>query len=367
MLEKPKELLATILIVNNLVNISAIILFSIFVNEYFNFSFNKFLAFVVEIVSVTFLIVVFGELVPKIYANQYRLKIAESMSLPLGFLIRVFSPLNSVLVKSTGLIEKKLNKKRQNLSIEEIHEVIDIAGHHDANAEDKKILKRIVNFSNVYVRQVMTPRTDVISCEFSTAFPVVKNDININRFSRIPVYKKNLDQISGILYIKDLLPYFEKDDSFEWQKLIRKAYFVPENKKIDDLLREFQSKKVHLAVVVDEYGGFSGVISLEDILEEIVGEIRDEFDDPNPVYQKIDPHTFIFDAKTSLSDLIKVLNLADDFFDTHKGEAETLGGLVIEVLGKIPLKGDGIHIGNLELSIESSDTRRVKQVKVRLD
>ncbi len=366
LLEKPKELLATILIGNNLGNISTVILFTIFINTYYDFSSYRVLAYIVEIVLITFIIVVFSELVPKIYANQNRLKISESMSLPLTFLVRILKPLNKVLVKSTGIIEKRLQKKRQNLSLEEIHEVIDIAGHQDSQAEDKKILKRIVNFSNVYVRQIMTPRMDVVTCEYSTPFTKVFNDININRFSRIPVYKNNLDQIAGILYIKDLLPYFEKDDSFKWQNLIRKAYFVPENKKIDDLLREFQSKKVHLAVVVDEYGGFSGVISLEDILEEIVGEIRDEFDEPVPAYQKAAPNTYIFDAKTSLSDMIKVLNLQDDFFDPYKGEAETIGGLIIEVLGKIPQKGENITIDNIELSIESADNRRVKQVKVKL-
>jgi len=365
LLDNPKELLATILISNNFVNISAIILFSLFVNIYFDFSGNKWLAFLCEIGVITFIIVVFGELVPKIYANQFKVGFAEFMSVPLSAMVRFFSPLNKLLVKSTSLIEKRINKKGHDLSIEEIKEVIDITGHKGVDAIDKKILKRIVNFSNVYARQIMTSRVDVVAYEYNMPFSALLADININRFSRVPVYKKNLDMIAGILYIKDLIKYFDEKNDFDWQKLIKKAYFVPENKKIDDLLREFQAKKVHLALVVDEYGGFSGLVTLEDVLEEIVGEIRDEFDDINQtLYQKIDNSTYIFDAKISLSDLIKTLNLNDGFFDLQKGEAETLGGLIIEILGKIPQKAEKISVDNLSFIIENADSKRVKQVKV---
>ena len=364
---KPKKLLATILIANNLINISIIILFTITLNKYLNFEGKELIAFLIEVVTITILLVIFGELVPKIYANQNNLLFAKRMAIPMTFLVRLLYPISYFMVKGTKIIEKRIKKKNHNVSAEEFKQAIDITSRHDQSLEDKTILKRIINFRNVYVNQVMTSRMDVISFEQSMTFEEIVSEINENRFSRVPVYKESPDKIVGILYIKDLLKYIGQDKQFEWQKLIRKAYFVPESKKIDDLLKEFQTKKVHMAIVVDEYGGFSGIVTLEDILEEIVGEITDEFDEAEEkLFQKIDDFKYIFKAKTPLTEFNKALNLPDDKFAKYTIGVETLGGLMIELLGKIPLKGEKTTYENLFFEIEASDRKKVKEVRVML-
>jgi putative hemolysin len=367
LVRKPKKLLATILIANNLINISIIILFTITLNKYVDFEGIIWLAFLIEIVVVTLILVIFGELVPKIYANQNSLNFAKKMALPMSFLIRFFSPLSFAMVKGTNIIEKRITKKNLNVSAEELKEAIEITSKQDQSPEDKNILKRIINFRNVFVNQIMTSRMDVTSFEKTTSFSDIISEVNEKQFSRVPVYEESPDNIIGILYIKDLLQHLGKDKNFEWQRLIRKAYFVPEFKKIDDLLKEFQTKKVHMAIVVDEYGGFSGIVTLEDVLEEIVGEITDEFDEAEEkLFKKLDPKNYIFKAKIPLTDFNKVLNLPDDTFEEFTMEVETLGGLMIELMGKIPLKGERTSFKDLSFEIEASDRKRVKEVRLSL-
>ncbi len=368
LLDKPKKLLATILIVNNLINISLIILFTLTINKYFDFSnYNKTLTFVFEIGLITLLLVLFGELIPKIYANQNNKRFAKFMSFPLLGLTRIFHPFSFLLVKGTNVIEKHIKKKEYSITAEEFKQAIDITGIKENNPDNKKILKRLVNFSNVYVKQIMISRVDVVAYDKETTFNDILEKIKNDKYSRVPVYKDNPDNIKGILYIKDLLPFFEKDNNFQWQKLLRKPFFIPENKKIDDLLKEFQNKKVHLAIVVDEYGGFSGIITLDDILEEIIGDITDEIGDSiEEFYSKIDDKTFVFNAKTPLTDFVKILNLPDNYFDKQKGEAETIAGLIIEILGRIPSEGENIKIANLLFVINAVDNKKIDKIKVIL-
>lgn len=368
LLQNPKNLLASILISNNFVNISIIILFTLTAQKYFDLTAYWFLSFLVEILAVTFLLVIFGELIPKIYANQANLAFSKSLVKPISLLVKIMKPFSTLLVRSSNMIERKINKQQQNFSAEDLHAVIDITSGEEKLSEEKQFLKRIVNFSNVMVKQIMVSRMDVVSFEANSSFNQIMNDINEIRFSRIPIHEDSPDNIIGILYIKDLLPHFDKKDDFPWVKLLRKPYYVPENKKIDDLLKEFQSKKIHLAIVVDEYGGFSGLITLEDILEEIVGEITDEFDeDEEELYQKLDDNNFLFNARTPLNDLIKALALQDDFFEDYKGESESVGGLVIEMLGRIPKVEEKLRIKNLEFQIKSAEKKRIKEVLVSLD
>lgn len=368
LLDKPKKLLATILIVNNLINISLIILFTLTVNKYFDFSnYNKTLTFVFEIGLITLLLVLFGELIPKIYANQNNKRFAKFMSFPLLGLTPIFHPFSLLLVKGTNVIEKRIKKKEYSITAEEFKQAIDITAIKENNPDNKMILKRLINFSNVYVKQIMISRVDVVAYDRETAFNDILEKIKNDKYSRVPVYKDNPDNIKGILYIKDLLPFFEKDNNFQWQKLLRKPFFIPENKKIDDLLKEFQNKKVHLAIVVDEYGGFSGIITLDDILEEIIGDITDELDDSiEEFYSKIDDNTLIFNAKTPLTDFVKILNLPDNYFDKEKGDAETLAGLIIEILGRIPSEGENIKIVNLLFRINAVDNKKIDKIKVIL-
>jgi putative hemolysin len=365
LLQSPRELLSTILISNTLVNISIVVLFTTTINRYFKL--DGFLSLFIQVILLTIILVIFGELTPKIYANQSKQQMAKYMAYPLFLLMRLFMPISRIMVSASSLIERRIRNHRQSISAEDLRHAINLTSDQSSNTEEKKILNRIVNFSNVYVRQIMTSRMDVIAFEHEITFHELLKDVNANKFSRVPVYKGTSDNITGILYIKDLLPHFNKDDNFKWQELLRKPYFVPETKMIDDLLREFQIKKVHLAVVVDEYGGFSGIITLEDILEEIVGEITDEFDETGSFYKKVDEHMYLFDAKIQLTEFIKVLNLPDDHFESIKGESETLGGLITEITGKIPLKNESITEGELIFTIEEADNKRIKRVKVEFN
>ena len=364
LLKKPRTLLASILIANNIINISIIILFTVTVSSYYQFN-SPVLSFIIEVVVITFILVIFGELLPKMYASQKNLSFAKFMALPFTFITKMLYPLALPLVKSTKFIEKRLEKRSSYLSIQDIKEAIDLTSKQEQNPGAGNILRNIVNFGNVYVKQIMTSRVNVVAFDYHDNFKEILTSILDNKFSRVPVFQDSPDNIIGLLYIKDLIPHFEKGKDFKWQNLIRKAYFVPEIKKIDDLLKEFQDKKVHMAIVVDEYGGFSGIITLEDILEEIVGEITDEFDEEEEnQFRKINDNTYVFDARTQLNDLVKHLKTDEEFFDKVKGDAETLGGLMIEMLGKIPLKGEKTHYKNLNFVIEKSDRKRVKEVKI---
>ncbi len=365
LLERPNQLLATILIANNVINIAIIILSTIVFRAFFEMTLHPILAFVVQVALVTFLILLFAEVLPKVYASRHPLRFSAAMAVPLLVLRKAFQPLSSLLVKTTRIIDKRMEKKRPNLSMSELSHALEITTHDTGNEEDKKLLRGIVRFGNTYVREIMKSRLDVVAVEYNTPFQALINIIQEAGYSRIPVYRDSFDNVEGILYIKDLLPHLEKGDDFQWQKLLRSAFFVPESKRINDLLKEFQEKKIHLAIVVDEYGGTSGLVTLEDILEEIVGEINDEFDMEEAIYSKLDANTFVFEGKTLLKDFCKIAGVEDDVFNEVKGEADTLAGLILEIKQEIPYRGEKIKYGQFEFEIEGVDRRRIKRIKVK--
>jgi len=369
LINQPQRLLATILILSNLVNISIVIISTFVTINLLDLENYHLLGFLVEFVVVTSLILLFGEMLPKIYANKYPLRFANIMAGPMLIMMKLFHPLSMIMVNSTHLIEKRIARKKHDLSFEDLSKAIEITSNEKSHIHEKKILKRIVKFGDIEVSGVMKPRIDIIAVEFDTSFSELIGIIQDAGFSRLPVYKESFDNIAGILHIKDLLKYLKKNQSFVWQDMIRPPIFVPENKKINDLLNEFKEKKIHMAVVVDEYGGTSGIVTLEDILEEIVGEINDEYDEEtdNVAYQKIDDFNYVFEGKTSLNDLIKIINVSDTFFDEVKGEAESLAGMILEMTGKIPHKKEVITYKNLTFTIESSDHRRIIKIKLNIN
>lgn len=373
LLEKPKKLLATILIANNAVNIGVVLLFSSLGDVLFA-SMNQVLfgvvsvRFLLEVVVATFLILMFGEILPKIYANRNRMDFAHFMAYPIKVLDKLFTPLSAPMRSGTIYLNKKLGRQKSNFGVDHLTHALELASEGDTTKEEQKILEGIVSFGNTDTRQVMTPRMDVFALEEGTKFPEVLELIKSNGYSRIPVYSENMDKMSGVLYVKDLLPYLDRK-AFNWTTLIREPFFVPENKKLDDLLLEFQEKKNHLAIVVDEYGGTCGVVTLEDIIEEIVGDISDEFDDVDLVFSKLDEHNYVFDGKTPLRDFYKVTRISDadeDNFEEHKGEAETVAGFVLEMAGSFPKKGEKISFEGYEFVVESLDKKRLKQIKITL-
>lgn len=365
LLKNPKKLLATILIANNFINILFILVFTYFGETVFQNISSPILKFLIEIVLVTFLILLFGEVLPKIYANRKPLRFALKMAKPIQFINYIFSFLSIPLINLTDLVEKKLAKKQSDISVETLSEALKLTSN-DTSDEEKKILEGIVTFGNTETVQVMRPRIDLFALSEEEEFEDVLKKITKNGHSRIPVYKENIDNIIGVLYIKDLLPHLLKK-KFAWQKLLREPFFVPENKKLDDLLLEFKNKKIHMAIVVDEYGGTSGLVTLEDIIEEIVGDINDEFDDIDVSYSKLDANNYIFDGKISLKDFFKIIDLNEEDFENLIGEAETLAGFILEISGKFPKKNDVIKVKNLKFTIESVDKKRIKQVKVTID
>ena len=368
LLNKHKELLATILVLNNFVNVSIVILSSfLFISIYpLPESGIDYLRSFIEIAGITFIILLIGEVIPKIYANRKSLKIVLLMARPLNFLGKLppFSWLQNSLVNGTDFILKYAKKKSVNLSTNDLEHAIALTREDTDKDEDQKILEGIVNFGNTDVRQIMCSRVDTVAVENSLTYNELLDVILNSGYSRIPVYKDSFDDVIGIIYVKDLLPYLNQNSEFQWQKLIRPPFFVPENKKIDDLLKEFQTKKIHLAVVVDEYGGGSGVVTLEDVLEEIVGEITDEFDEENVIYSKIDDRTFIFEGKTPLIDLYKVLDIDGKAFEQAKGESDSIAGFLIEQAGKILKNNETFEFENIKFIVEASDKKRVKLVKV---
>jgi len=324
------------------------------------------LGFLFEVIVVTAMILFLGEIVPKVYSTQNPKSFARFMARPLIILMRLFYPVSSLLVRSTDFIDRRIGNKSPLLTMDDLSEAVDIASGESTTDDEKKILKGIVKFSDLEVKEIMKSRMDVTAIDIRASYKEVISTILESGFSRIPVFSDSFDNIEGILYIKDLLPYLSEDDSFKWQDLIRQAYFIPENKRINDLLQEFQEKKIHLAIVVDEYGGTSGIVTMEDILEEIVGEISDEFDtesDELP-YKKIDDHTYVFDGKISLNDLCKIYNIDDRIFEEVKGDADSLAGLILEILGKLPSKGELISFRRFSFYIENADKRRIISVKV---
>ena len=369
LINHPQKLLATILISNNLINIAIVIIGTYVTINLFEMADHYLISFLVEFVVITTLILLFGEMLPKIYANKYPVKFANIMAGPMVFLMKFFHPVSLIMVNSTRLIEKRMANKKSDLSFADLSKAIEITSDEKTNIHEKKILNSLVKFGDIEVSGVMKPRIDIIAVEYNTVFSELIGIIQDSGFSRFPVYKESFDHIAGILHIKDLLQYIKQNESFTWQDLIRPPIFVPENKKINDLLNEFKEKKIHMAVVVDEYGGTSGIVTLEDILEEIVGEINDEYDveTDNVTFQKIDNSTYLFEGKTSLNDLIKILNVPDIFFDDIKGEAESLAGMILEITGKLPLKNEIISYKNLTFTIESVDPRRIKKIKLNIN
>ena len=363
LLESPKKLLATILVANNFINIAIVILFAFLCDLIFESITNPQIKFLVEVVVVTFLILLFGEILPKIYASRNNLKFATFMAYPLKVLDVILSPISLPMRSVTIGIHNKLGKQKSNLSVDQLSQALELTSQEDTTTEEHKILKGIVSFGNTDTKQVMRPRIDIFALKIEQKYLEIMPEIIENGYSRIPVYRDTMDTIKGILYVKDLLPYIDRKQ-FDWTTLLREPFFVPENKKLDDLMAEFQEKKVHLAVVVDEYGGTSGLISLEDIIEEIVGDISDEFDDEDLMFSKLDDNNYVFDGKTALKDFYKIIKLEDDtVFEENKAEAETVAGFVLEISGSFPKLNSKINFENYVFTIEAMDIKRIKLVK----
>jgi gliding motility-associated protein gldE len=369
MVENPKKLLATVLIANNLVNISIVLISPELTNFAFGGIKNPILRDMMDIGLVTFVLLLCGEILPKIYANRNNLVFAKRVAYFIYILDTIFTPISLPMKSFTVWIQKRLGKTKSNISVGQLSQALELASEEDTTNEEKKLLESIVSFGNTETCEVMVPRVDIFALSEDTPFSEVLSEIVKIGYSRIPVYRENLDNITGVIYIKDLLPYIEKTD-FEWTKVMRKAFFVPENKKLDDLLSEFQEKKIHLAVVVDEYGGTCGIITLEDIMEEIVGSINDEFDDDDVTYSKINDHTYIFEGKTVLKDFYRIVKMDDEnilLFDEKRGEAETLAGFLLEISGNFPQKGKPIVFHNYSFTVEAFDKHRIKEIKVKIN
>lgn len=363
LLDRPKKLLATILVANNFINIAVVILFAYLSSFLFSGITSPLIKFIIEVVIVTFLILLFGEILPKIYASRNNITFAVFMAYPLKVLDVLLSPLSLPMRSVTIAIHDRLGKQKSNLSVDQLSQALDLTSEEDTTKEEHKILRGIVQFGNTDTKQVMRPRIDIFALNIEQKYADVLNDIIENGYSRIPVYQDNIDTIKGILYVKDLLPYIDRKQ-FDWTSLIREPFFVPENKKLDDLMSEFQEKKVHLAVVVDEYGGTSGLISLEDIIEEIVGDISDEFDDEDLTYSKLDDRNYVFEGKTALKDFYKIIKIEDEtVFEENKGEAETVAGFVLEISKSFPKLNSKINFKNFVFKIEALDKKRIKLVK----
>ena len=365
LLDKPKRLLATILISNNFINIAIVILFASIDNPYLSSLNSPILETIIEVGLIGMLILFIGDILPKIYANRNPLVFSKIMANPIYFLDRyVLFLFNRPMSKSMSYLESSLVKDSKKLSVDKLSKAFELTDSKETSKEEKKILKGIVNFGNVETRQIMCPRVDVFALDVNKKFVDIVDNLIDKGFSRVPVYNDNLDKIEGVLYVKDLLPHLEKDN-FNWRDLLRKPLFIPENKKLDDLLTEFKTKKIHIGIVVDEYGGTSGIITLEDVIEEIFGEISGEFDEEDNLFSKLDDFTYIFDSKINLQDFYRAINLKDSTsFDDISTEIETLGGFLIEKVKKIPRVGQVINHESLKFVIEIVDKKRIKQVKL---
>lgn len=364
LLSKKRYLLATILIMNNLINIAIVTLSTFFTWTLVGAKTTEGTVVGVLTAIVTFIILFFGEVVPKNFANQHNVKFAKRTAKGLLFLRRLLKPISFILVSLTNVIERNVEKKGHDITVDELNQALEMTTGDDTSEEEKGILKGIVNFSTLGVKQVMKSRMDITAIDIELDFHELMDKINKCGFSRIPVFKETIDKIEGILYIKDLIAHIEKDEDFAWQALVRPGFFVPENKKVDSLLKDFQAQRVHMAIIVDEYGGTSGLITMEDIIEEIVGEINDEFDDEDIAYNKLDNSTYIFEGKTTLIDFCKVIDAEPSVFDKVKGESESLGGLLLEINAKLPRAGEKIEFGDFLFTIVAVDARRIKRIRV---
>ena len=361
--EDSERTLATILITNNLVNVTIIMLANYFIAHVIDFGMAYWLEFVVITIFLTFLLLLFGEIMPKVYAGQHVLAFCRFSAPGIIALRRIFYPLSSVLLRSGMLAEKVVQKENHVLSVDDLEQALELTDENELK-EEKNMLEGIVRFGDETAKEVMTSRQDVVDLDFRTSFADVLKCVVENNYSRIPVYQGSIDNIRGILYIKDLLPHLSKPSNFRWQSLIRPPYFVPETKKIDDLLRDFQENKVHIAIVVDEFGGTSGIITLEDILEEIVGEINDEYDEEEKPYTRINANTYVFEGKTLLSDFFKILDLDDETFEEVQGDADSLAGLLLEIKGDFPELHEQIDFQNFTFEVTELDGHRISKIKV---
>ena len=375
LLKQPKKLLASILVANNFINIAIVIVFASLSETLFgevrselNLGLFKIdLVFFIEVILITFLILLIGEILPKVYANRNNLKFSKFMAHPLKVLDVIISPISIPMQRVTLGIHKKLGKQKSNLNVDYLSQALELASEGDTTKQEQEILQGIVSFGNTDTKQVMRPRIDIFALDQTVDYKKIIPEIVKHGYSRIPVYKDSIDEVVGVLYVKDLLPHLQKEH-FDWTTLLRVPFFVPENKKLDDLMVEFQEKKIHLAIVVDEYGGTSGVVSLEDIIEEIVGDISDEFDDDDLIYSKLDAHNFIFEGKTPLKDFYRIIKLDDEsVFEDKKGEAETLAGFVLEISKSFPKINSKISFKTYTFTIEALNKKRIKQLKITLE
>ena len=355
--------LATILISNNLVNVTIIMLCNYFFSHTIDFGNAMWLQFVVITVLLTFILLLFGEIIPKVYSAQHALAVCRKFAPAIGALSRLFRPVSNILIRSGVLAEKVVQRENHVLSVDDLEQALELTDKEELR-EEQNMLEGIVRFGDETAKEVMTSRQDIVDLDFRSSFPEVIQSIVDNNYSRIPVYQGSIDNIRGILYIKDLLPHLTKPANFRWQSLIRPPYYVPETKKIDDLLRDFQENKVHIAIVVDEFGGTSGLITLEDILEEIVGEINDEYDEEQKNYVRVNGNTYIFEGKTLLSDFYKILQIDDDVFEDVEGDADTLAGLLLELKGDFPKQHECIEYGQFKFEIVELDGHRISKIKV---
>lgn len=361
----PKKLLASILITNNALNI-AIVLLATDITSKWLVGVEGWQRIVIELVAITFVLVLFGEVIPKVYATGNNLTVARFMAIPLKFAVKICTPLSWVLMRSSSTLENKLKSNiKGNISVDELGHALELTADDNRTDEEHKILEGIVTFGAKEARQIMTPRTDIAGVWESDSFQEVMQTVLDKGYSRLPVFRSSSDEIAGFLFIKDLLPYIDETD-FDWKGIIKPPFYVPENKRLDDLLEEFQHAKIHLAIVVDEYGGTSGLVTLEDILEEIVGDIKDEFDEEELNYSKLDDRNFVFEGKISLVDMYKIIDIDDTIFEEAKGDNSTLAGFVIEQAGYIPGRGDVIEFQGYVFTIESADKRRIKRIKITL-
>lgn len=365
LIRHPKQLLATILIMNNFVNVAVVTLSTFVMWEILDSKTTEGAPVIILTAITTLGIVFFGEILPKVYATPNNRRFARFTSAMLKLMSTICKPLSFLLVTSSSVIERRFIKKGYDISVEELHHALEITTtSEDTTDEEKDILKGIVNFGTLTVKQVMKSRMDITAFDIEMDFHDLMDKINKSGFSRIPVYSDTIDNIEGILYIKDLLPYVDQDESFDWRKLLRQGFFVPENKKIDALLKDFQEKRVHMAIVVDEYGGTSGLITLEDVIEEIVGEINDEFDDEDIAYSKLDKYTYLFEGRTTLNDFCKILEVSPNTFEKVKGESESLGGLLLEINTKLPSAGEKVYFDRYVFTVVAVDNKRIKKVRV---
>ncbi|WP_321517051.1 gliding motility-associated protein GldE [Marinifilum fragile] len=360
LLRMPEELLATILIGNNFVNVGIVILSSFITNSIVDFSNAPTIGFLVQVVIITFLLLLFGEIIPKVYATQTVVRFSKFMAFPLFYMEKIFRPMSVILIKSTSIVNKRISKK-QNISMGDLSQALELTA--DEISEEMEILEGIVNFGNINVVEIMKSRVDVVAIDVRTGFGKLKSILIDSGYSRVPVYDGTFDNVRGILYVKDLLPHHHKPNTFRWQSIIRPPFYVPETKKINDLLEEFQTQKNHMAIVVDEYGGTSGIITMEDILEEIIGDITDESDEEKETYTIEKDGTYLFEGKTLLNDFFKITDVDSDIFEDIKGDADTLAGLLLEMKGEIPQKKEEFLHQNFKFIVEAVDNRRIKKIR----